>query len=146
MTRAPNQFAVSGDRRGATAVELAIVAPVVMLLLMAIVDLGLAVYSHICLAEAARAGARYAAVHGAGAASPVGPTANSAKVEEVVRSYAAGIVPSQLTVKSTWVQGNNSAGSRVCVSTSYKYKLLTAFILGGGTLDLCASQSMNIIN
>jgi Flp pilus assembly protein TadG len=146
MTMNPVQTEVSPERRGATAVEMAIVAPIVMLLLMAIVDLGLAVYSHICLAEAARAGARFAAVHGAGATSPVGPTPNDAKVEQVVRSYAAGIEPSKLTVNSTWIHGNNAPGSRVCVATSYKYKLITSFIFGGGTLDLCASQSMNIVN
>lgn len=51
---------VRRDRRGNVAIELALVTPVAMLLLIGIVDYGMAVYDNMQLASAVRSGAQYA--------------------------------------------------------------------------------------
>jgi Flp pilus assembly protein TadG len=132
------------NRRAVTTVELAIIAPVVILLLIGMVDLGVAVYSSNTLAEAVRAGARYAVVHGANSTSPAGPTANSTAVENVVKGYAPGIKAANLVVTSTWPDGSNAFGNRVTVVATYNYNSAIAWIIGITTIPLRATTTMEI--
>src|SRR5436190_16717899 len=126
-TRTPDRMApVRNPRRcpgrgGATVLEMAVVAPAVLLLLFGMIDLGIAVYAYNTLAEAVRAGTRYAAVHGSHATGPAGPVANDKQVEDVVRSYAPGFVASRLRVSSTWPDGDNEPNSHITVSANYDY-------------------------
>lgn len=131
-------------RSGATVLEMAIVGPLVLMMLLGLVDLGISVYAYNTLAESVRAGARYASVHGSKASTQVGPSADNSTVDQVVRSYAPGIVASELTVNSSWPDGNNSAGSRVTVSATCNHKLATTWFLGFQTLKLTATSTMII--
>ena len=133
-------------RCGAAALEMALIGSLVLLLIVGILDLGIAVYSCISIAESARAGARYAAVHGSKATLNCGPTANDSNVEALVRSHAAGLMKSRLTVNSSWPEGGNTPGSRVNVSTYYDYPLITTWFFGKPSIKLCASQSMIILH
>lgn len=68
----------TGDRRGATVVEMALVAPIFFLLVFAIVEFGRAVMIKHSLTEAARAGARTAAL---------ASTINTSKAESAAQDY-----------------------------------------------------------
>lgn len=61
MTPSPNLSAA--DRRGASAVEMAVVLPVLLLLGFACVDFGRALSTYFTVSNAARVGADYAATH-----------------------------------------------------------------------------------
>jgi Flp pilus assembly protein TadG len=142
----PSQRVVVLRSRGATMLEMAVVTPLVLMLLIGIVDLGIAVHAYTSLAEAARAGARHAAVHGSSATDQAGPAANDADVEAVVRSYTPGIAASDLTVASSWTDGNNAPGSRVTVRADYDYSLASTWFLGFRSLRLSSSSTMIIIH
>jgi Flp pilus assembly protein TadG len=53
-----------GDSRGISAVEFALVAPIVVLFMVGVLDGGLAIKTGMDVSNAARAGAEYAAIHG----------------------------------------------------------------------------------
>jgi len=111
-----------GRRRGATVLELAFTCPVTILLLVGILDTGLALHSNNALAEASREGARFAAVHGSKSGTPFGPSANDASLEQAVRKSAIGLNPESLQVSSTWPDSNNNPNSRVTVQLTYTYR------------------------
>lgn len=52
-----------GKERGAVAVEMAIVLPLLLLILLGIIEFGRALNVQVSLTQAAREGARYAAIH-----------------------------------------------------------------------------------
>lgn len=133
-------------QRGTTIVEMAVVAPVVLILLIGTMDLGIAVYAYNTMAEAARAGTRYAAVHGSKAKKQAGPAANDPEVEKTVRAYAPGVIASDLTVASSWPDGDNEPGSRVTVTVNYDYRPATTWIIGFTKLKLGSSSTMYISN
>ncbi len=133
-------------RRGASVVEGAIVLPLVIILLVGMVDLAIAVYASNTTAEAARVGTRYAIAHGAKSKTPLGPAANNATVENKVRSSAPGMVASNVTVTSTWLDGNNNPGSRVKVTVNYNYRFAVAWIFGASTRSLRGESTMTIPN
>jgi Flp pilus assembly protein TadG len=116
---------------------MAVAGPVAIVFLVGIMDTGAAVHSNNLLAEAAREGARYAAVHGSLSGTPFGPSANNASVEQVVRKYAIGLNPATLQVQSSWPDSDNKPKSRVTVQVTYTYTPAglfgTAFVLGSSS-------------
>ena len=126
-------------RRGATVLEMAIVSPLVLTLLIGTVDVGIAVYRYNAIAEAARAGTRYAAVHGSSASTQVGPSANNTDVENIVRSRAPGFIASDLTVTSSWPDGGNGPGDHVTVSVNYTYRPAMIWVLSKTVKFGCTS-------
>jgi Flp pilus assembly protein TadG len=145
MARTRNARRCPG-RGGATVLEMALVAPAVLLLLFGMIDLGIAVYAYNTLAEAVRAGTRYAAVHGGRATTPVGPVADDKQIERVVRSYAPGFVASRLRVSSSWPDGDNDPNSHITVSASYDYTPAVTALLGFKTLKLGSTSTMSIVH
>ena len=94
-----------GRERGQAAVELALVLPLVVLLLLALVQLGLVVRDQILVVHAAREAARAAAVEAA-------PDAASSAAAD-----GSGLPASRLHVDVT---GRAGPGSRVAVAVSYR--------------------------
>jgi Flp pilus assembly protein TadG len=90
--------------RGQATVEAALVLPLVVLLLLAVVQVGLLVRAEVLVTHAAREAARAAAVD----ADP-GAAANAA-------GLATTLDPHRLTIH---VQGRNGAGSRVEIEVDY---------------------------
>ncbi len=115
---------------GQASVELALVLPLVVLLLLAVVQVGLLVRDQILVVHAAREAAREAAVD----ASP-----DAAKRAAVASST---LEHSRITVTTT---GRGAAGSRVKVEVAYRaptaVPLLGAAI---GDLTLKASATMRV--
>jgi Flp pilus assembly protein TadG len=142
-------------RSGTTMVEMALVGPLALVMILGIVDIGLTVWSYNNISEAVREGGRYAQIHGSkyaawytGPPSPPasappasGPTANDPNVEKVVRGYVA-VDPKNLTVLSSWPNGNNNPNSPVTVEATFSYSPLLVF--GLGTLTLHTKTTMYI--
>lgn len=110
-------------QRGQALTEFALVGPIFILLLLATIEFGRAVYTVQMLDNAAREGARYAIVHGALASDgcPSGPMPNGQtntcdptglNVEQAVKDYAIAIAdagPSDFAVTRKWCSVNTTA-------------------------------------
>jgi Flp pilus assembly protein TadG len=122
--------------RGSTLVEFSLVGFMFIIVLLSVVEMGRMVLVYTTVANAARAGARYAIVHGENqTVSPSGP-GSTTQVETVVKNFAsAGLLDiSRLTITVTYPDGvtvkhpvANSAGSRVDVTVTYPYDPLVTF-------------------
>jgi Flp pilus assembly protein TadG len=129
---------------GASAVEFALVAPLLFLLVFGIIDFGFGFGASINISNAAREGARLAVVD----ADPV-------RVEAAVRRAAASLDQAALSVKVECTTSTaqpcpgglagGKAGDEVTVKVTYKYNVMTpvAAIIGNG-LTLNASSAMRI--
>jgi Flp pilus assembly protein TadG len=128
-------------------VEFAIVVFPLIMVLLSIVEMGRMVLVYTTMANAARAGARYAIVHGGDLSSGgSGPTADPAAVITVVNNFAsAGLLnTSNLVVHVTYPSGLNTAGYPVVVTTSYVYDPLVAYFDSSLSVTL-ASTSEGVI-
>jgi Flp pilus assembly protein TadG len=119
--------------RGSTLVEFSLVAFMFIMILLGVVEMGRMVLVYTTVANAARAGARYAIVHGgdrtgSGVNGPSGP-GSTTQIQTVVQNFAsAGLVNvSNLNVNVTYPNGANTAGSPVSVTVSYTYDPLIPF-------------------
>ena len=115
---------------GQASVELVLVLPLVVLLLLAVVQLGLLVRDQILVVHAAREAAREAAVDG----SPDAPRRAALA--------SSTLADSRLTVTST---GRGAAGTRVKVEVAYRAPTAVP-LLGAavGDLTLRASATMRV--
>lgn len=126
---------------GLASVELALVAPVLLLLLFGVIELGALISDYVVLNAAARAGARSAAVGW--------PTT---VVEQRIASVASSLNPQWLTVSIQWRKLENGAwtawtglgnvndgsglvndapqGAEIRVALSYRHELLAPGIFG----------------
>jgi Flp pilus assembly protein TadG len=119
------------EERGQTVVEFAIVLPVLLLVLFAILQFGVVFKDYIALTDAARVGARKAAVsrHLAN---------RNAVVESAVRASADGIDNADLKVlvSSAW-----TPGSDVEVSASYPYSVnVLGWVVASGDLETTTTE------
>jgi Flp pilus assembly protein TadG len=116
----------SREDRGSSLIEFALISVMFIILLAGVVEMGRMVLVYTTIANAARAGARYAIVHGADqTVSPSGPgnPCTCTNVKTVVKNFAgAGLVnTSALTITVAYPGGNNNAGSLVTVTVAYTY-------------------------
>jgi Flp pilus assembly protein TadG len=130
MTRRRRHIDKFRAERGQTAVEFALVAPVLILLLLAVVQMGIAFNNYLAVTDAARAGARKAIV-----ARLAGLT--SSDVTQAVTSAAADLDPKKLGVTvadptdPTW----STAGSDITVTVTYPYSIsLLGLVVSSGNL------------
>lgn len=114
------------NEKGQTLVEFALVAPLLLVIVFAVVQFGVAYNHYITLTDATRVGARKAAVsrHEAYPA---------AAAEAAARSSASGLDPDKLAVSVTataWEQGGS-----VTVESTYPYEIdLLGFVVASGDL------------
>lgn len=134
------------NRNGGAVVEFALVGSLTFLLLFAIISLGICVWCYNNLADAVRQGARYASVHGSQSlpsGSRVGPGANDPTVTQQVQDWCFVMDQTQLTVTSTWLQGNNNPYSSVQVGATYNYAWFFGLPMMP-TLQLATQTTMQI--
>ena len=130
------------NRRGATMVEFALFFTIFFALAVGLMELGVAVWTHSTLAHAARAGARYAMVHGS--LNPINDSDKS--VEAVVKSNAVGLNNSDITVNTTYPT-TNERGEVVQIEVSYPHRFATgSFLTGGSGIRLSSRSRMVIAN
>jgi Flp pilus assembly protein TadG len=122
--------------RGSSLLEFALIAVMFVLVLLGVVEMGRMVLVYTTVANAARAGARYAIVHGGdrtgtGADGPSGPGSpcTCTQVKTVVKNFASAglLTTSNLNISVTYPNGVNTAGSPVSVTVTYPYDPLVAF-------------------
>jgi Flp pilus assembly protein TadG len=142
-------------RRGATAVESALVLPVLFAVLFAILDLGIAATRYNAIAEVAHRVARETVLHGSlaeNAANVWGPDEyngtladGSAKVATAV-NMTPTMDPSDISVRVSWPDGDNSPRDRVQVDVAYDHVPLVPLFCPWGTLNLRSTATMHIVN
>ena len=116
--------------RGQSLTEFALILPVLLLLVMAILDFGRAVYAYSVVANAAREGARF------GSVSPD----DSAGIVDAATGAAIGLESARLVVTVT-----HPDSTSVRVAVSYGFELITPLIsniLGSQGLTLRSSATM----
>jgi Flp pilus assembly protein TadG len=113
--------------QGSAMLEFTLIAVMFVIVLLGVVEMGRMVLVFTTVANSARAGARYAIVHGAertgsGVNGPSGP-GSTTQVQTVVQNFAsAGLLnTSNLTVTVSYPNGLNTAGSPVSVTVTYPY-------------------------
>jgi Flp pilus assembly protein TadG len=150
-------------RRGLTLVETALTTTAFLMLVLGTIDLATAVFQYHILSNAARQGARTAAVHGSLAnpswnGGPWGPpssypssnpytvtaSTSSDQIASAVRPALAGMDPAQVTVVIQWVDSSNVAEKRVKVTVSTTWQPMMFFVFGNTTINLSASSMMPI--
>jgi Flp pilus assembly protein TadG len=124
-----------GGDRGAAAVEFALVLPVLLLVIFGIIDFGRLLYAKITLAEAAREGARAAAL--------VSEDAGQQQVAASVTGLdtAAGPVTAEVTACPV----PREAGAQATVTVHYTFKLVTPLAaladIGGSDGEINLSET-----
>jgi len=110
------------SRAGATSVEFAMVAAVVLLMLIGLIVMALGVFRYQELARLAREGARYAAVRGTSYAKTTGkPAATQTDVyQKAILPNAVILNPSKLTADVAW-SPDNTPGGQVTVTVRYQW-------------------------
>ena len=119
---------------GNAAIEMALIAPVLVLLLVGIADFGMAVYRKMQVQHAAQAGAEYAMVHGFSSAA----ITNSIAAATAMTGITASPAPAQScgcvsgTTVTTATCGTNcatgaAAGTYVTVSTQGSYTTIIPY-------------------
>jgi Flp pilus assembly protein TadG len=152
-----------GAFRGATMVEFSMTFLVVTFVLFLLVEFALWIHCYNTLADAAKAGVRYAVVHGSGAANaPSGPatcqgtpvggvcpqdcSTNVTAVRAEVQKWAGFSIysTSAATVTVCYLDGYNSAPNRVRVTVSNPVTPFFSFF--GGTPPVTAAAQGRIVN
>lgn len=103
------------DEAGSTMVEFAVAAFFFLLLLLGILEFGMAAWAKNSIANAAREGTRFAIVRG----GTSGQTASDVAVRSYVQSRSS---LSPITVNTVWNPVTKAVGSKVTVTVSYAYK------------------------
>ena len=128
--------------------EFSLVAVMTVIMLLFVVEMGRALLVYTTVANAARAGVRYATVHGstvgAAANDASGPGSNPAQVLTVVKNFASAgaLTTSRLVINVTYPGGSNAPGQSVNITVVYPYDPLTTYF--SKTLRL-GSASQGII-
>jgi len=126
--------AISGQQdteRGDGLAEFALILPVLLLILLAIFDLGRAVYAYSVVANYAREGARF------GVISPT----DQAGITNVVTNAAVGLDLTRLSVAITYPTSDT-----IRVTVDYTFQVITPLVAqaigGGGSLNLHSAATM----
>jgi len=129
------------DERGQTAVEFALIAPLLVILLLAIVQFGVAFHNYVTITDAARAGARKAIVARFG-----GGNFNDAK--QTVRDAASSLDQNLLNQPGAIDVSDPSgmtAGTLVTVTVKYPFTIdipLIGLTVSSGTLTAVAKEEL----
>ena len=121
---------------GQSLIEFSLVCVMLCLIMLGVLETGRLVLVYTTVANAARAGARYATVHGssrsAGAAltNASGPAANPAQVLTVIKNFASAgpLTPSRLVITVSYSGASNAPGQLVTVNVVYPYDPLTTYL------------------
>ncbi len=144
-----------GDlRRGAVAVEGAIVLSIFLGVLMTILDLSLAAARNNALTECVRRAGRQAIVCGQrspasqrwGPVSWEGTAADSHPVASVVRPLLVAMPPEDVQIRMTWPDGGIETGHRVRVELRYSQQPTVPFLRGSGPWNLVATTTMRVVH
>ncbi|WP_254509777.1 TadE/TadG family type IV pilus assembly protein [Anatilimnocola floriformis] len=139
------------QRRGAVAVESAIILGGLSLLLLGMLELSLMLLNHTTMSEGARRVARAAMVRGDRSPTQVwGPTKLTLKANdnhaaaEALRSILCAVPAADVQLEIEWLDGDNSAGDRVRVTVQHTHKPIVPAWGWNSGLVLRGSSTMQI--
>jgi Flp pilus assembly protein TadG len=128
-------------RGGQSLVEFSVVTLMTVITLLFVVEMGRLLLVYTTVANAARAGVRYAIVHGS--TRPVGttvydasgPGSNPTQVVTVVTNFASAglLTTSRLVVNVTYPGGSNAPGQSVNITVVYTNHPQKTLLLGSAT-------------
>ncbi|HUF54433.1 MAG TPA: TadE family protein [Dehalococcoidia bacterium] len=129
----------TNGEKGQNLVEFAMVVPIFLILVFAIVDFGMGFHAWITVTNAAREGARVGAVG-----------ANEATIISKVENTSGSLNDDNMTI--TVVNPQGSPGDTVEVTVAYDYQMITPLstllgLIGGGfgeTIDFDATSKMRL--
>jgi Flp pilus assembly protein TadG len=122
---------------GQTMVEFALVAPLLLVLVIAIVQLGIAYNHYLRLTDAVRAGARKASVSRLLVESPKGKSASDAVYD------AADLDPSKLVVTVTASPDWTKPGNEVTVQAKYDYSInIMGIVVKSGQMTATTTERL----
>lgn len=132
------RLALHGKAAGQTAVEFALVASLLLMLVFGIIELGLTVYDYNTVSSAAREAVRYAIVH-----SPTGPNpATTSEIQQVAINYAPDLNLSTSDITVTFPADANLPSEKDAkVVISHKYFVGIPFVKSA-TLTLTSTSQM----
>lgn len=142
-------------RRGAAAIEAAIVLSVFLAALFSMLDLALATLRANSLCECARRAARLAIVRGEGATfplSPLGPeswsgtAADDHPFAEAVRPLLTTMQPDRVRITATWLDESHQPNDRVRVQLVFEHAPLVPFVFRDRPQPLTATSTMRIVH
>lgn len=148
---------ITNDCRGQALVEFALIAVVLIALVLGVLEIGRMVLCYTTVANAARAGARYAITHAS--VPPTTSTAGSVaamknKVTAVVKSFAAAGTlntdPAKLTISVSYSCSTSpcadatTVGNFVSVTVRYSYDPLMTYYFSPSSIKL-GSTSEGVI-
>lgn len=122
--------ATSGDERGQAIVEFVIVLPVLALILFAIAQFGLAFRNYLSITDAARVGARAAAVK---------PTAQCAAANAAIQRTVSISQWAVISSRITCTPGANT-GDPLTISIAYPFTIGVGSVSGSGDLTASATE------
>lgn len=131
--------------RGQSLVEFALVMAPLMFVVATFVDAARFVFYWNSLAEAARAGARYAIVHGQDSSSPETGNVCSSTLQGIVRGRVASVKASDVSVSCAWPYGGNSSGNLVEIQASMTFVPFTSQFVGGVPITIYGKTQMTIV-
>jgi hypothetical protein len=131
-----NRRATRQRSAGQALVEFALVAPVLLLTLLGLIELGRFVVGYEAANNAVREGTRYAIVHGYYSLAPIGPspdgtpdiacppsTVSTAAIQSIVQGNAYTL-PLATRINVCWPDGTNLRGNRIWVSADFPFQPL----------------------
>lgn len=140
-------------RRAAVILEGAIVISVFLVILIATMDLGLAVLRHNVLSEASRRLARTASVHGEkaapesttwGPAKYKGTAGDGTEYANSVEDILVTMNPQSVVLTLEWLDASNESGQRVRATVQMKHSTIIPYLFGDKDLQLTAVSQMRI--
>ena len=132
------------NERGASAVEMALLMPILLLMVLGLVDFGRAVLAHMAIEEAAQEGAMFAAYHGTDAGDTSADIVNAVRMSTSSVTIAAGDVAVVCSAKAGGDQLAAFPTVTVTISTSIApiTPLVSSWLPGG--IPLAAEASGNV--
>ncbi len=142
------------SERGQSLVELAITLPILVLLLLATLDFGMAIFSYSILRDAAQEGAFYGSFNPSNIAEienrarNISPRANDVVFASPLRLRDTEQIKVNVRALGNFCQGaHNGIANSIQVNVSYKYPILMPFVgqmIGSRTIPLTGTAT-NII-
>jgi Flp pilus assembly protein TadG len=127
------------SERGGTLVEGALVLTIVLLMVFGMIQFSYVVFGYNAVVYSARAGTRYASVHGSSSPSPC----SAATVQTQVLNQLPGVPASAVTVTTT-SSPDNKPGSTVTVTVSANFSAMASLVMKHG-VTLSSSSQLTIL-
>lgn len=127
-------------RAGQNIVEFALLAPLFFLLVFGIIEGGRLLWTFHTVSNAAKEGARYVTVRGAGSSLPDHQPTNE-QIKSYILDRTTGLKAENVDVNLTLIDGNWDDLSRFRVEVDYEHEFIVATIFGIGSIDLSADST-----